>query len=135
MDISTLEKDFRRGFGVFWNAGTVDEFFAFIDEQAVAIDEDHPFIMNKARFRDHIEFHLGLWDSIAWIPYETRFDVEGDAGIVSTAFTLRGKPKGSGFRLRHGLATVACHHDGSRWRAVALTFDALVGHIERASPG
>jgi ketosteroid isomerase-like protein len=135
MNRASLEQAFRSGFGVFWNAGTVDQFFAFIDDRAVAIDEDHPFIMDKAQFRDHIQFHLGSWESFTWVPYETRFDVEGDTGIVSTAFTLRGKPKGSGFRLRHGLATVVCHHQPAGWKAVALTFDALIGHLERASPG
>lgn len=134
MDLQSLESEFRRGFGAFGNAGAIDDFFGFIDDQAIAIDEDHPFIMGKAQFRDHIQFHLESWESLAWIPYDTRFDVEGDAGIVSTAFTLRGKPRGSGFRLRHGLATVVCHHDGRGWRAVALTFDALIGHIDGASP-
>ncbi len=136
MNTSTLEAEFRQGFGWYWNQGTLQQFLAFIDERCVIIDDDVPFPMDKAQFSDHLQFRRSHWESVSWIPYDTLFEVAGDTGIVSTAFTLRGKPKGSGFRLRHGLATVICHHDSATggWRTVGITMDPIQGHIEGASP-
>jgi hypothetical protein len=137
MTTDTLEAAFRKAFGVFWGQGTIEDFYGFFDERALMADEDSPFVLDKSQFRDHVDFHLkGSWDSIAWIPYEPRFEVVGSTGIVLTNFTLRGRPKGSGFRLRHGVASVVCHYDsGTRsWRAVALLLDPLLGHIVDASP-
>ena len=135
MDAASLEAAFRRAFGVFWGKGTIQEFYDFLDEQGFYTDEDTPFVLDKALFREHIDFHLGQWSMLEWIPREPKFDVFGTTGLVSTYFTLRGKPKGSGFRLRHGVCTVACHWDGTRWRAGMVNIDALIGHIVDASPG
>lgn len=134
MDIRSLEAAFRQGFGIFLAAGSREQLLAFLDDRALIIDQDLPFVMNKAQYQDHLDFHLASWESGRLLPYETRYQVEGDTGIVSTAFSIRGKPKGSGFRLRHGLATVVCHHDQRGWRAVSVTFDPLLGHIDGASP-
>jgi len=136
MDATSLEAAFRRAFGVFWGKGTIDAFYDFLDEEGSFVDEDTPFVLNKALFREHVDFHLGgMWSSLEWIPREPRFDVFGTTGLVSTYFTLRGKPKDAGFRLRHGLCTVVCHWDGRQWRAGLVNLDPLSGHIVDASPG
>lgn len=138
MDVASLQSAFRKGFGVFWGAGTLEDFYGFFDERALMVDEDSPFVLEKRQFEDHVNFHVqGSWESIAWIPYETQYLVVGDTGIVLTGFTLRGKPKSVGFRLRHGLASVACRYDeqSRAWRGVALMLDPLLGHIVHASPG
>lgn len=136
MNTDQLAADFRQGFALFGSGGTLDNLMSFIDERCVILDEDLPFPMTKAQYRDHLEFRQSNWESMAWMPYDTRYDVEGQTGIVSTGFTIRGKPRGSGFRLRHGLATVVCHYEDGlgSWQAVSLTMDPLLGHIEGASP-
>ncbi len=135
MDAASLESAFRKGFGVFWGKGTLEDFYAFFDDGGFMIDEDTPFVLDKAQFREHVDFHVnGMWTSIEWIPRDPRFDVFGATGVVSTYFTLRGKPKDAGFRLRHGLCTVVCHWDGQGWRAGTLNIDPLSGHIVDASP-
>ena len=136
MDAKTLEGDFRKGFGVFWGKGVLADFFAFLDDAGFMIDEDTPFVLDKAQFKEHVEFHMsGIWSALEWIPRDPRFDVFGNTGVVSTYFTLRGKPKDSGFRLRHGFCSVVCQWNGSAWRAGALNIDPLLGHIVDASPG
>ena len=136
MDRTTLEAAFRQGMGALWGKGRIEDLYAFLDEGALVIDEDTPFLLDKAQFREHLEWHLGgLWSAIEWIPREPRFDTFGTTGLVSAYFTLRGKPKDSGFRLRHGLVSLVCHWDGAAWRALSLNLDPLSGHIVDASPG
>lgn len=135
MDATSLEAAFRKAFAVFWGKGTIEEFYAFFDDAGYMIDEDTPFVLDKGLFREHVDFHLGgMWTSLEWIPREPKFEVIGTTGVVSTYFTLRGKPKNAGFRLRHGVCTVCCHWDGTQWRAGMLNIDPLSGHIVDASP-
>lgn len=137
MDTATLESAFRRGFAVYGAGGTVDDLAAFLAPGALVIADGHTDILDREQFRDSVAFETGHAESCVLRTYDERFDVEGDTGIVSAAYTLRSKPKGSGFRLRHGHLTVICHFDGSRraWQAVGVTFDPVAGHIDRASPG
>ncbi len=135
MDAASLEAAFRHAFGALRVDGSIRDFYDFLDEDGFYADEDTPFVLGKALFREHIDFHLGQWSSFEWVPREPRFHVFGTTGLASCYFTLRGKPKGSGFRLRHGVCTVACHWDGARWLAGMVNIDALNGHIVNASPG
>jgi len=137
MTPASLESAFRSAFGVFWGQGKLEAFLAFLEPDGAFIDEDTPFALDRPAFEDHVRFHLGLWESLEWIAREPRFLVAGSTGVITTAFTLRGKPKDAGFRLRHGLCSVLCHWDaGTRsWRALSIHLDPLLGHIEHASPG
>jgi hypothetical protein len=136
MNAASLETAFREAFGVFWGEGTIERFYDWFDDDAFLIDEDTPFVLSKALFREHVDFHLaGQWTKLEWKPREPKFEVIGTTGLISAYFTLRGKPKDSGFRLRHGVCTVLCHWDGTRWRAGMLNIDPLLGHIVDASPG
>jgi hypothetical protein len=135
MDARSLEAAFTKAFAVFQGKGSIDDFYAWFDDAAFMLDEDTPFVLDKALFREHVGFHLGMWERLEWIPRDPKFEVVDGTGIVSTYFTFRGKPKGSGFRLRHGVCTVLCHWDGREWRAGMLNIDTLLGHIVDASPG
>jgi hypothetical protein len=48
---------------------------------------------------------------------------------------VRGKPKNTGFRQRHGVLTAVCYWDGQRWRGANLHTSTLLSHIYHASPG
>lgn len=135
MNTQSLEEAFRKAFGVFWGAGSVEDFSDFFDEEALMIDEDTPFVLSKAQFKDHLDFHLaGMWTQLEWLPRDSEFAVIDSTGLVSTYFSFRGKPTDAGFRLRHGVCTLLCHWDGKAWRAGLLNIDPLLGHIVDASP-
>lgn len=136
MNLTTLEAAFREAFAVFWGKGTIEDFYGFFDERGAFVDEDSPFLLDKKLFQDHVDFHVkGNWDALEWIPREPRFQVIGRTGIVTCYFTLRGKPRDSGFRLRHGVCSALCYWDGRQWRGATLHLDPLLGHIRDASPG
>ena len=137
MDRTTLERDFRKAFGIFWGQGTIEDFYNFFDERALMVDEDTPFLLEKTAFKEHVDFHLsGIWEKLEWLPRDPRFMVIGKTGVVTSYFTLRGKPKSAGYRLRHGLVSVTCYYDEStrQWRAASMLLDPILGHIEQASP-
>jgi hypothetical protein len=136
MDAASLEAAFRSAFAVFWGKGKVEDFYGFFEEAALMIDEDTPFLLSKEQFVEHVNFHLnGLWSSLEWIPRAPECAVFGTTGLISTNFTLRGKPRDAGFRLRHGLCTAVCQWDGKAWRGLSLNIGVLTGHIVDASPG
>ena len=137
MNADKLESDFRAAFGLFWGDGTREAFYDFFDDEALMVDEDNPNVLDKRAFVDHVNFHLdGAWESIEWKPYEPTFRVFGETGVITTYFTLRGKPTDAGFRIRHGLCSVTCYWDrgSDHWRAMTLMLDPLMGHIKNASP-
>jgi hypothetical protein len=136
MDSKSLEAAFRKGFGAWGGGGTAADLAAFLHPRALVVADGHTAVLTAAQFQDSVAFELGNSEAITLRTYDERFEVAGDTGIVSSVYTLRSKPRGSGFRLRHGTLTVVCQHAGSDgWRAVAVTIDPLHGHIERASPG
>jgi hypothetical protein len=137
MDATTLEAAFRRGFAVYGAGGSVDDLAAFLAPGALVVADGHTQVLDREQYRDTVAFETGLAESCVLRTYDERFDVEGETGIVSAAYTLRSKPRDSGFRLRHGYLTVICHYDGATraWQAVGVTFDPVAGHIDRASPG
>ena len=75
-DTASLEKAFRTWSDAF-NAGALDAAYKMMDDQMVIFDEDIPWRFSKADFRDHITFHVGLWESFAWVPRDLRFQVHG----------------------------------------------------------
>jgi hypothetical protein len=131
----SLDTTFTRAVGVFRGTGTVDDLMAFLSEEVLVIDEDTPFVLDRAAFRDDLDFHLGgLWDSLAWVPREQTIEVIGTTGVITGLFTLRGKPRDAGFRLRHGNFSLVCAWQDGRWIALSLTLGPLLGHILDGSP-
>ncbi len=137
-DSNTLEAAFRDAFAFFSGTAGLDALLDFFDQRALFIDEDHTSVLDKAAFGDHLGFHLdGCWESRQLITYQPRFVVAGSTGVVTTYYTLRGKPVNAGFRLRHGIASVSCYCDRHRdqWRAMSLVLGPMISHIHNASPG
>ncbi len=133
---TSLSRAFEQGIAVFQGKGTRDAFFAFLADDVLVIDEDTPFVLDRAAFSDHIDFHLsGIWDSVGWVPREVRFEVFGTSGVISGSFTFRGKPRDGGFRLRHGNFSMMCALIAGQWRALTFTLSPLQSHILDASPG
>lgn len=139
-DRTSLEAAFRAAILGWQSSGRPVDLLGFLDEQALVIDSDTPFVLDKAAYTDHLGFLRGsgsspsLWDSVAWVTKDAQFDVVGETGVVSGGFTLRGKPSQAGFRLRHGNFSVVCAWDGQRWRGVAVTLSPLQSHVLEASP-
>jgi hypothetical protein len=134
-ETQALERDFARGIAVFRGAGTLEEFLAFLSDSVLVVDEDTPFVLDKAGFTDHLTFHLGgNWDSVAWVPRDIKYELVGPAGVVSGAFTFRGKPRNAGFRLRHGNFSMFCARETNAWRCTSFVLSPLGSHVMDASP-
>jgi ketosteroid isomerase-like protein len=133
------EDDFRRAFAALEAAlgrGDLDAFYATIDDGAVIFDEDIPFRLTKADFKDHIDFHLaGLWESFAWKSRHTQFRTFGGTGIVAGAAVFRGKPRDSGYRQRHIAFTQGWARRKEGWRLINWHQSPFDGHIIEGSPG
>lgn len=130
----TLEAAFRKVFDGL-RAGSPDALMQFLAESALVIDEDTPFVLDKAAFREHIGFHFGgMWESIALVTREETFAVLGTTGVITGLFTLRGKPRDSGFRLRYGNVSLVCAWENGAWSALSLVLGPLSGHITDGSP-
>lgn len=131
----SLEAAFRSAFDGL-RTGTTTGLLQLLAEDALVIDEDAPFVLDGAAFRDHLDFHSGgLWDSLGWITRDETFLVSGTTGVITGLFTLRGKPRDAGFRLRHGNISLVCAWTDGRWRALALALGPLDGHLVDGSPG
>lgn len=102
---------------------------------ALVIDSDAPFPMNRADHLEHIAFHRPLWESRDWAPYDLRTRTIGDSAFVSAYLMERGKPKGAGFRLQPLYATAVFVRTGGGWRALSLHLGAIAGQITDISPG
>jgi hypothetical protein len=134
-EIQSLEQAFTAAIGVFRGTGALEQFLAFLAEGAFVIDEDTPFVLDKAGFTDHLNFHLGgNWDSVAWVPRDVRYEIVGPAGVISGSFTFRGKPRSAGFRLRHGNFSLLCVRERDTWRAMSFVLSPLSSHVVDASP-
>ena len=115
--------------------GDLDAFYATIHESATIIDEDIPFRLTKAGFKDHIDFHIsGLWEGFQWQDRNPNFRVFGDTGLVASFATFRGKPVDSGYRQRHMAVTQRWHKFDEGWRLISWHQSPFDGHILEASP-
>ncbi len=135
MDAQTLERDFSSALAVFTGDGSYDDFFAFFEDDALLVNEDIPFILDKDAYKDHMGFLAENMSMLEWIVREPRYQVYGDTGIVSAELTVRGKPNNAGFRQRHSVMTAVCHWNGSAWRGANLHTSTLLAHIYHMSPG
>lgn len=118
------------------STGNLDAFYALIDENAYIFDEDIPFLLSKADFKNHIDFHLtGIWESFAWVPRGPEIRAFGDTGIVAGFTVFRGKPKDSGFRQRHIAFTQGWARRNGAWKLVNWHQSPLDGHVMEGSPG
>jgi hypothetical protein len=118
------------------NSGKIDEFYAVLHPNLLMIDEDSPWRLDLAGFKDHIGFHGGnLWESFAWKPNEARVRVIGATGVVVGAATFRGKPKDAGYRLRPLLFSQGWVREASGWRMLLWHQSPIVGHVSKGSPG
>ena len=117
-------------------SGDLPGFYGLMDEGALIFDEDIPFLLNKADFKDHIDFHIsGLWESFAWVPRGPEIRAFGDTGIVAGFAVFRGKPKDSGYRQRHIAFTQGWARRGGDWKLVNWHQSPFDGHILEGSPG
>lgn len=132
----TLQAAFRVAFDPLRKGDKPTALVQLLTDGALTLDEDVPFILDMAGFKDQLEFHFGgMWESRAWITREERFTVVGHTGVITALFTLRGKPRSAGFRLRHGNLSLTCAWMDGRWRALAFAMSALDGYITDGSPG
>ena len=135
MNEQSLQRDFTKALAVFTGDGTYDDFYQFFDSEALMVNEDNPFILDKDSYQDHITFLDSNMESLEWVLRETRYQVFGDTGLISAELTVRGKPKSQGFRQRHSVLTAVCYWDGSQWRGANLHTSTLLAHIYQMSPG
>lgn len=116
--------------------GDLESFYTTIHESATVIDEDIPFRLTKAGFKDHINFHVGgIWEGFSWQDRNPNFRVWGDTGMVASFATFRGKPVDSGYRQRHMALTQGWHKFDEGWRLISWHQSPFDGHILEASPG
>jgi hypothetical protein len=135
MDPYTLTAEFARRIGDRKSGNALSVIVDWLVPGGMLIDEDPPFLLDKDQAKDHVAFHAaGLWTQREWAFRVARFDVFGSTGLISAAFTLRGKPVDSGFRLRHGLLTISCAWRNGERQALVANFGPLSGHIVDASP-
>lgn len=134
MNQQTLERDFMAAIAAFNAGGARAGFYDFVDDAALMVNEDIPFVLDKAAYRDHIEFLAASIDRMEWIIRDPRYRVAEGSGIVSAEMTARGVAKTAGFRQRHGVLTAVCAWSGQRWRAINIHTSTLLAHIYHASP-
>jgi ketosteroid isomerase-like protein len=116
--------------------GDLDGFYGLIAPDAVIMDEDLPFRVDRAGFQDHIAFHgPGNWEGFAWKPQQMRFATRGAAGTVTGFAMFRGKPKDAGFRLRPMMFSQGWARTAEGWRMTTWHQSPVVGHVSTPSPG
>lgn len=117
-------------------SGDLDGFYASMHPDFTMIDEDSPFRMNKREFQDHIGFHVsGLWDSFEWTPVTTQARAFDASGLVIGSATFRGKPRDTGFRIRHLLfAQTWARVPSGDWQLLLWHQSPVDGHIVGVSP-
>lgn len=115
--------------------GDLAGFYGAILPDAVIMDEDLPFRVNRAGFEQHIAFHgPKIWEGFAWRPHEPRFTAVDGTGSVTGFAMFRGKPRDTGYRLRPMLFTQGWTRTGAGWRIVSWQQSPVVGHTDHPSP-
>lgn len=116
--------------------GDLPGFYGAILADAVIMDEDLPFPVDRAGFEAHIAFHgPAIWEGFAWKPSDVRFVADGEAGFVAGFAMFRGKPKGSGYRLRPMLFSQGWSRGAAGWKLASWQQSPVVGHVTQGSPG
>ena len=117
------------------NGGDITHFLAMHHADALFIDEDVPFRMDKGEFIDHLGFHdAKIWESFSWVPRTAEMRLFHTTGIVAGLATFRGKPRDAGFRLRHLLYMLGWTYEQRSWRVVSLHLSPVLGHVIASSP-
>jgi hypothetical protein len=115
--------------------GNLDGFYGAIMPDAVIMDEDLPFRVDRSGFQNHIAFHAsGPWEGFVWKPADVRFSTLGDVGSATGFAMFRGKPRDAGFRLRPMLFTQGWTNAAHGWRIASWHQSPIVGHVHRPSP-
>lgn len=114
----------------------LDGFYGAMLPDALIMDEDLPFRVDRAGFQAHIAFHgPDNWEGFAYKPYDVRFASSGDAGVACGFAMFRGKPRDSGFRLRPMMFLQGWTRTADGWRLASWQQSPIVGHVLRPSPG
>lgn len=116
--------------------GDLDGFYGVMAPDAVIMDEDLPFRVDKAGFQAHIAFHgPDNWEGFAWKPSHVQLSEAGDTGVVAGFAMFRGKPRSAGFRLRPMQFTQGWTRKAGQWTLVSWHQSPLIGHVTMQSPG
>ena len=134
MSITSLEKafvDLTESLAV----GDLDRFFDFMLPDAMILDEDGPFRVDRAGFKEHIDFHVsGTWESFAWKPRCVSYSAIADSGAVAGFAMFGGKPRDAGFRLRPVLFTQSWTRIDGAWRLAGWQLSRIIGYVQQQSP-
>jgi len=116
--------------------GDLEGFYGLILPDAVIMDEDLPFRVDRAGFQDHISFHgPDNWEGFAWKPSHVSFVSKGTSGAVAGYSMFRGKPRDAGFRLRPMMFSQSWVQKGDLWRLASWHQSPIIGHVSHQSPG
>jgi ketosteroid isomerase-like protein len=116
--------------------GDLDGFYGVMAQDAVILDEDLPFRVDKAGFQAHIAFHgPDNWEGFAWKPTHVQMTEQGSTGMVMGFAMFRGKPRGAGFRLRPMQFSQGWVRRKSGWQLISWHQSPIIGHVTRQSPG
>lgn len=116
-------------------AGDLERFYEFMLPDAMILDEDGPFRVDRAGFQEHIGFHVsGTWEAFAWKPRVVSYSTMGDSGAVAGFSMFRGKPRDAGFRLRPMLFTQSWTKIDGVWKLAAWQLSPIIGYVQQQSP-
>lgn len=116
--------------------GDLAGFYGLILPDAVIMDEDLPFRVDRAGFEAHIAFHgPANWEGFAWKPSDMRYVEHQDTGSVVGFAMFRGKPRDAGFRLRPMMFSQGWSRTRDGWRLSTWHQSPVVGHVSAQSPG
>ncbi len=135
MDTTSLETAFKNLTDAL-SKGDLPGFYGVMLPDAMIMDEDLPFRVDKAGFKDHISFHgPDNWENFAWKPQDMHFARAGDTGVIAGFAMFRGKPKNAGFRLRPMMFTQGWALSDGRWKLASWHQSPVIGHVTGQSPG
>ena len=138
MNKENLQVFFERSFGVLWGEGDKETLFDALNDEALLIDEDTPFIFDKQEYKEQMDWHRnGLWEKFAWKPRGISYLVTGSSGLISGNFSIHGKPRDAGYRQRDGMFSIVCDYDTltSEWQVLKVHISPLFSAIHHNSPG
>ena len=116
--------------------GDLDAFYGHILADAVIMDEDLPFRVDRAGFQEHIAFHLNsTWEGFSWKPHHVRVQQQGNTGVAAGFAMFRGKPRDAGFRLRPMMFSQGWIKLPEGWRMSSWHQSPIIGHVSAQSPG